>query len=161
MEITCLTQMSLELHSTNKWQERFTPRYVSRLKAYECEAREVRLLATRTDGGVNYCLLKHLSVWATELQCTGLFSAYQTDKIAISCRVVYRVFQLTVCVISPYQSDMTTVSRCSLHSQILWYLLSKTWEELHVERVLKQRAWGKTRTGQTICLQCIHVLCFF
>lgn len=76
---------------------------------------------------------------------------------------MYRVFQLTVCVISPYQSDMTTVSQCSLHSQskILWYLLSKTWEKLNVKRVLKERAQGKTRNGQTICLQCIHVLCVF
>ena len=109
------------------------------------------------------CLLRHLSVWATELQCTGLFSAYQTDKIAISCTVVYRVFQLTVCVISPYKCDMTTVSRCSLHSQskILWYLLSKTWEKLNVKRALKQRTQGKMRTGQTICLQCIDVSGFF
>jgi len=109
------------------------------------------------------CLLRHLSVWATELQCTGLFPAYQTDKIAISCTVVYRVFQLTVCVISPYRSDKTTVSQFSLHSQseIQRYLLPKTWEKHKVKRVLKQRSQGKTRTGQTIRLQCIHVLCWF
>jgi hypothetical protein len=92
---------------------------------------------------------------ATELLRSGLFSAYRMDEIVISCTVNSTDFLNTMAILRKLANVNYTV-------RVKYSVLrSERHERKLMLRVLMPRAQGKTRAGQTICLQCIRVVFLF